>query len=103
MSPEQDPKTNNLPAPGGMKELPNPVRFAPPWPKLVEDFLMYLAIERGLSRNYQISTRHSLQTFAKWADESAQITSAGSIQPEHFTEYLVWRKTLWPRLSISET
>ena len=45
--------------------------------KLIDQFLIYLAIERGLSTNYQISTRHSLNTFAKWL-ERRRIIRAGS-------------------------
>ena len=33
----------------------------------IEDFILYLATERGLSDNYQLSTRRSLETFAEWA------------------------------------
>ena len=32
----------------------------------LEDFILYLATERGLSDNYQISTRLSLEGFASW-------------------------------------
>jgi site-specific recombinase XerD len=33
----------------------------------IERFLLYLATERGLSDNYQISTRASLERFVAWA------------------------------------
>lgn len=32
----------------------------------IDDFLLYLATERGLSENYQLSTRISLEGFAGW-------------------------------------
>jgi integrase/recombinase XerD len=62
--------------------------------ELIDKFLIYLAAERGLSTNYQISTRHSLETFAKWlAKEPAGITGARQVKTQHFSDYLVWRKT----------
>ena len=60
--------------------------------KLVDHFLFYLAVERGLSTNYQTSTRHSLETFAKWLTRWPRITKISRVEPEHFTNYLAWRK-----------
>jgi site-specific recombinase XerD len=37
----------------------------------IENFLIWLAVERGLSTNYQLSTRHSLETFAAWLPDHA--------------------------------
>ena len=34
--------------------------------ELIDQFLLYLATERGLSTNYQLSTQRSLEAFAKW-------------------------------------
>ena len=34
----------------------------------IEDFILHLATERGLSDNYQISTRLSLEGFARWME-----------------------------------
>src|ERR1700744_2766160 len=34
----------------------------------IEDFILYLATERGLSDNYQLSTRLSLEGFAAWLE-----------------------------------
>jgi integrase/recombinase XerD len=34
----------------------------------IEDFILYLATERGLSTNYQLSTRLSLESFAQWLE-----------------------------------
>ena len=47
----------------------------------LEDFILHLATERGLSTNYQLSTRRSLETFAAWAQrkqlaEPAAVTLA---------------------------
>lgn len=58
----------------------------------IDQFLLYLATERGLSDNYQLSTRRSLETFADWARDEYRITEPGSISIEHLTEYLGDRK-----------
>ncbi len=34
----------------------------------IEDFILYLATERGLSENYQLSTRLSLEAFTGWLE-----------------------------------
>jgi site-specific recombinase XerD len=34
----------------------------------LESFLIYLATERGLSENYQLSTRISLESFVQWLE-----------------------------------
>ena len=39
---------------------------ARPFPTLIEEFLLYLAAERGLSRNYRLSVRRSLARFSSW-------------------------------------
>jgi integrase/recombinase XerD len=54
----------------------------------IDRFLLYLATERGLSDNYQVSTRHSLETFARWLAEARQIETPGKVTPAHITEYL---------------
>ena len=38
----------------------------------IDRFILYLATERGLSENYQISTRRSLEDFADWASNREQ-------------------------------
>ena len=60
--------------------------------KLIDQFLLYLATERGLSTNYQLSTRRSLETFAGWLSRRARITRPDAVEPGHFTEFLAWRK-----------
>jgi integrase/recombinase XerD len=60
--------------------------------KLIDQFLLYLATERGLSTNYQLSTRRSLETFAGWLARRAGITGPDEVEPGHFTEFLAWRK-----------
>jgi len=60
--------------------------------ELIDQFLLYLATERGLSTNYQLSTRRSLETFAQWLSRLARISRPGDVQPGHFADYLAWRK-----------
>lgn len=38
--------------------------------ELVDRFIRHLAVERGLSTNYQISVQQSLQHFVRWAEEN---------------------------------
>lgn len=58
----------------------------------VDEFMRFLAVERGLSVNYQISTRHSIETFLGWLGSSAHVSRLEATQPSHFTDYLAWRK-----------
>jgi integrase/recombinase XerD len=60
--------------------------------RLIDQFLLYLATERGLSTNYQLSTRRSLETFAEWLARQARILSPACVEPGHFADYLAWRK-----------
>jgi integrase/recombinase XerD len=59
----------------------------------VEAFLLYLATERGLSVNYQLSTRHSLEDFGAWLSRGHQITDPGQVTIEHLTAFLGFRKS----------
>src|SRR3954462_5723786 len=43
----------------------------------IEDFILYLATERGLSDNYQISTRLSLEGFAHWLERRKLVAAMG--------------------------
>ena len=43
----------------------------------IEDFIRYLATERGLSDNYQLSTRLSLEGFALWLERRNLIAEMG--------------------------
>jgi integrase/recombinase XerD len=54
----------------------------------IEDFIMHLATERGLSDNYQLSTRRSLENFCAWAEKSRQIFEVRAITLAEFQEYL---------------
>jgi integrase/recombinase XerD len=55
----------------------------------IEDFILYLATERGLSDNYQLSTRLSLEGFACWLERKKigeavveQLLAAGEPIPD---------------------
>jgi integrase/recombinase XerD len=58
----------------------------------IDAFIRYLAVERGLSENYQLSTRRSLAEFAEWRRLRHQLKSAREVTIDHITEYLAERK-----------
>ncbi|PYK76767.1 MAG: integrase, partial [Verrucomicrobia bacterium] len=58
----------------------------------IDAFIRYLAVERGLSENYQLSTRRSLAEFAEWSRRRHDLKSAHEITIDHITEYLADRK-----------
>ncbi len=74
----------------------------------IEDFILYLATERGLSENYQLSTRLSLEGFAQWFErrnsgviEGVEIPagpasdwSSGEIELPHISDFLAHKKRL---------
>jgi integrase/recombinase XerD len=41
----------------------------------IDLFIRFLATERGLSENYQLSTRRSLSEFAEWCAKARQVAS----------------------------
>ncbi len=60
----------------------------------IEDFILYLATERGLSDNYQLSTRRSLEGFATWAATAAGLSEVGVTTLAHLHDFLAHRKRL---------
>lgn len=58
----------------------------------IDRFILYLATERGLSENYQLSTRRSLEKFADWAGKSKQLSSPSEVELGALTEYLATEK-----------
>ncbi|MBE2205662.1 MAG: tyrosine recombinase XerD [Chthoniobacterales bacterium] len=56
----------------------------------IEQFLIYLATERGLSTNYQLIVQRSLETFAAWAATHGH--TLRSIEAGHITDFLSHRK-----------
>jgi integrase/recombinase XerD len=57
----------------------------------IELFLLYLATERGLSTNYQLSTRSSLERFATWLNEKGD-SSPGSVTQQILSGFLISEK-----------
>ena len=60
----------------------------------LEDFILFLATERGLSENYQLSTRRSLESFADWAEKSAGLTDPAAVVLQHLHDFLAHHKRL---------
>ena len=58
----------------------------------IDQFILYLATERGLSYNYQLSTRASLELFAKWSADNQRATTWEEVTPEAIGDFLGWRK-----------
>ncbi len=58
----------------------------------IDDFLFHLATERGLSENYQLSTRRSLEEFAQWLSRAKKISDPRDVTLAEITEYLAVRK-----------
>ena len=52
----------------------------------IEDFILYLATERGLTDNYQISTRLSLEGFAHWLERRKIIAAVGEAALQQMTD-----------------
>ncbi len=55
-------------------------------------FILYLATERGLSANYQLLTRRSLEKFADWAGKLKQLSAPREVELGALIEYLATEK-----------
>ncbi len=62
-----------------------------PVEKAIESFIRYLAVERGLSDNYQLSTQRSLNDFEAWC-APRKIDSVRGVTLPIITEYLAAKK-----------
>ncbi|MES2705923.1 MAG: site-specific tyrosine recombinase XerD [Verrucomicrobiota bacterium] len=58
----------------------------------LERFIIFLAAERGLSVNYQISNRQSLEALISWLRETRGVQTPDMVTLEHLTDYLGRRK-----------
>jgi integrase/recombinase XerD len=58
----------------------------------IDAFIRFLAVERGLSENYQLSTQRSLTEFAQWCGAKKKITHPRGATLPVMTEYLGDRK-----------
>ena len=57
----------------------------------IDHFILYLATERGLSDNYQLSTRRSLERFADWAKQQG-VLSLRQVDLAMLSEFLAGEK-----------
>jgi integrase/recombinase XerD len=58
----------------------------------IDCFILYLATERGLSENYQLLIKRSLEKFADWAEKSKKLSSPREIDLTGLSEYLATEK-----------
>ncbi len=58
----------------------------------IDQFIMHLATERGLSVNYQILVRRVLETFAGWVARVREKSDVGQIVTSDLTDFLMDRK-----------
>jgi integrase/recombinase XerD len=58
----------------------------------IDTFIRFLAVERGLSSNYQLSTQRSLSEFARWCEANHKIDNARQVTLSILSEYLAARK-----------
>jgi len=58
----------------------------------IETFIRFLAVERGLSENYQLSTQRSLTEFAQWCASKKKIGNPIAVTLPLISEYLADRK-----------
>lgn len=58
----------------------------------IDSFIRFLATERGLSENYQLSTRRSLTEFAEWSARAKKVTAVKQVTQPAISEYLALRK-----------
>ncbi|MDQ6809950.1 MAG: site-specific tyrosine recombinase XerD [Verrucomicrobiota bacterium] len=58
----------------------------------IDRFIRFLATERGLSDNYQLSTRRSLTQFAAWCSKMRQVSSVRDVDQPLISDYLGARK-----------
>src|SRR5512146_656175 len=60
--------------------------------ELIDSFIRFLAVERGLSENYQLSTQRSLSEFAQWCSAKKKFTHPRAVTLAVMSEYLADRK-----------
>src|SRR5260370_37350514 len=58
----------------------------------IDSFIRFLAVERGLSENYQLSTQRSLTDFAQWCAAKKTIDDPRKVTVALMSEYLADRK-----------
>jgi integrase/recombinase XerD len=63
-----------------------------PFDNEIDEFILFLATERGLSDNYQVSTRRSLEEFAIWFGRQEEAPGISKVTTDQVTAYLAERK-----------
>lgn len=63
-----------------------------PFDNQIDEFILFLATERGLSENYQVSTRRSLEEFAIWYGRQEEAPGISKVTTDQLTAYLAERK-----------
>ena len=58
----------------------------------IDSFIRFLAVERGLSENYQLSTQRSLAEFARWCAKKMNMDHPRKVTLALLSEYLADRK-----------
>ena len=58
----------------------------------IDLFIRFLATERGLSENYQLSTRRSLSEFATWCAGAREVMTAEKVTRPMISDYLALQK-----------
>ncbi len=58
----------------------------------IERFIRYLAVEKGLSDNYQLSVSRALDHLAEWLENERGVTEPGQVTLDHLTAYLAHRR-----------
>jgi site-specific recombinase XerD len=61
------------------------------WGGAIDDYLGFVAIEKGLSDNYQLSNRRSLQELAAWC-QGRGFQDPRTVQTDDLTAYLSYLK-----------
>ncbi len=60
--------------------------------KSIEQFIIFLATERGLSINYQLLVRRNLEKFANWTIKQKNVLELNNITTHEISKYLQTRK-----------
>lgn len=58
----------------------------------IDQFILYIATERGLSDNYQLAVRRSLETFASWYEKHNNSSNPTTVELQHLSDFLAQRK-----------
>ena len=59
----------------------------------IDQFILYLATERGLSLNYQTGVRRALEAFAAWCARERDVADPAAVTTLHLTDWLARRKS----------